>query len=303
MIGDQSPRLGTSGEDSGQMDYRDVETCLRGLLHTRSQSDFLLRTFTCHFLVDEDQYILEDREKYIHTICDLFNERAMETAVIWQSPMVNDITSFVKGGYLSNSMPSLRVKKIIGDIRECQIPMAQCISGDAEMSKGLAKQLCLSCPGLKEKIQSTQNREIGTIIEFQRQDFPFKKLQEYTGGLPLGHKEKSRSIFNLVTKDHFQGKPTYRDFEMTIQNLVHKLRERQIEEIAIPQLGCGLDKLAWERVEEILIKHFNHTEIMITIFYLKPQSKTEPPLERKRKVIGKSVNVDGVQNKNGTTTL
>ena len=101
----------TRETSTSSLDHRDVETCLRGLIHTRSTPDFIGKTYTCHFLIDEDQFIIQDRERYINTVCEFFTERRSETAVIWASPIVNDIIEFARGGHLSDRLPDLKLKR------------------------------------------------------------------------------------------------------------------------------------------------------------------------------------------------
>ena len=163
------------------------------------------------------------------------------------------------------------------------------------MDAGLARELSEINPGMKIAVGGIA-KEIGQIIEYKRRDFPFGTLEEYSGGLPLEHRETSRSIFNIITKEKYGEKPSYGDLEIALKNLVETLRQLKIGEIAIPQLGCGKDKLKWERVEEILIRVFRSTNITLTVFYLKPQLPVLQQTKGKRKVHTEKVNVSSGKN-------
>ena len=47
----------------------------------------------------------------------------------------------------------------------------------------------------------------------------------------------------------------------------HALKH-DVEEISIPRIGCGLDKLKWEEVTVILDKIFERVKIKITVYTL-----------------------------------
>ncbi|WP_435171849.1 hypothetical protein [Paenibacillus glycanilyticus] len=38
-----------------------------------------------------------------------------------------------------------------------------------------------------------------------------------------------------------------------------------ITKLAMPQIGCGLDKLQWGKVREIITEVFEHTEVEIIV--------------------------------------
>ena len=59
-----------------------------------------------------------------------------------------------------------------------------------------------------------------------------------------GHLVSPRWIINFPTKRHWRGKSRIEDIREGLVDLVDQVRERRIESIAIPPLGCGLGGLS-----------------------------------------------------------
>lgn len=57
-----------------------------------------------------------------------------------------------------------------------------------------------------------------------------------------------RYIINFPTKRHWRGKSRMEDIKAGLIALMDEVRERQIQSIAIPPLGCGLGGLDWVEV-------------------------------------------------------
>ena len=70
-------------------------------------------------------------------------------------------------------------------------------------------------------------------------------------------------VYNLVTKERYYNKPTY----ATLREALEDLKSRIPKEckIAMPYIGCGLDKLEWNNVKDIILDVFGDTDIEITI--------------------------------------
>ena len=73
--------------------------------------------------------------------------------------------------------------------------------------------------------------------------------------------------YSLVTKYKYYHKPTYETLRKCLVDLrwncefgVHK------ETIAMPKIGCGLDKLEWTEVEKIIRDVFKDTDIEIVVY-------------------------------------
>jgi O-acetyl-ADP-ribose deacetylase (regulator of RNase III) len=76
----------------------------------------------------------------------------------------------------------------------------------------------------------------------------------------------------LVTKERsgYGAKPTYESLEKSLIAMREHMVENQVKELAIPQIGCGLDGLKWDEVSERLNKVFDDTDIEITVYIYVP---------------------------------
>jgi O-acetyl-ADP-ribose deacetylase (regulator of RNase III) len=72
-------------------------------------------------------------------------------------------------------------------------------------------------------------------------------------------------VFNLITKAKSSGKPTLRSLHMTITQMRDVALLNGIKRIAMPKIGCGLDRLQWGEVREIIKKEFEFTDIEILV--------------------------------------
>lgn len=79
----------------------------------------------------------------------------------------------------------------------------------------------------------------------------------------IGHiyaTDRCPHILGLVTKEHYYDKPSLDDMRKAIWNLRTKLETTAwldgdnplLTEIMMPHIGCGLDKLKWDDVKEII---------------------------------------------------
>lgn len=73
-------------------------------------------------------------------------------------------------------------------------------------------------------------------------------------------------VFNLVTKDRYWEKPTYDSLRKSLVSMKNMIRNEA--KIAMPKIGCGLDRLEWSRVREIIEEVFEDTDIEIVVCYL-----------------------------------
>ena len=76
------------------------------------------------------------------------------------------------------------------------------------------------------------------------------------------------NVFNLVTKRRVFHKPTYESLREALEDMIETIETLEIEKIAIPRIGSGLDKLSWDRVKEIIEEVFDEIDVEILICYL-----------------------------------
>ena len=135
---------------------------------------------------------------------------------------------------------------------------AQCISADLAMGAGIATQF--------NKRFNTKN----TILKIYGDSV---SKQIYKTWKPSSSVEKVRLIrvgrvFCLVTKAMHYDKPTYTDLSRSLQFLKEELDDRCIKYIAMPRIGCGLDKLEWNKVKTIINSIFADSDINILVCYM-----------------------------------
>lgn len=77
-----------------------------------------------------------------------------------------------------------------------------------------------------------------------------------------------KGIFNLFTKRHYYGKPDYNTIRASIEEMAKHCLTFNIKYLAMPKIGCGLDKLSWAVVRNIIKESFNDIDIEILVCHL-----------------------------------
>jgi len=70
---------------------------------------------------------------------------------------------------------------------------------------------------------------------------------------------------NLVTKNHTSAKPTYKSITNSLCDLKRLMILNGYKKLCIPKIGCGLDRLSWPLVREIINDVFKDTDINIKV--------------------------------------
>ena len=124
--------------------------------------------------------------------------------------------------------------------------LAHCISGDYALGAGIAK------------------------IFDQKMNMRFELFKTYR--IPFGEKFANVGkallvgrVFNLVTKERCFHKPTYDSLWVTLSDMQRQCEELGITKVAMPLIGCGLDRLEWDKVRELIEGVFEDTDIEIVI--------------------------------------
>lgn len=126
--------------------------------------------------------------------------------------------------------------------------LAHCISADFKMGKGIAVEFNARFD-MKYKLQK---RHPGYFENFCR-------LQRTYGCIVEGR------VFNLITKQRYFFKPTYESMRGAIEDMKLIACHNGINKIAMPLIGCGLDKLKWSEVSKIIKEVFADTDIEILV--------------------------------------
>jgi len=124
--------------------------------------------------------------------------------------------------------------------------LAHCVSRDMVMGKGIALTFKEMFGGVKEL--KSQRKNVGDVAI-----------------LPADESY----IYYLVTKERYNQKPTYETLQSSLEAMKKDLVEKGIRGLSMPMIGCGHDRLVWEKVEKMLYKTFSDTNLTITIYEYK----------------------------------
>ncbi|XP_032805067.1 ADP-ribose glycohydrolase OARD1 [Petromyzon marinus] len=139
------------------------------------------------------------------------------------------------------------IPEVQGDLFSCppNEALAHCISADCRMGAGIAKIFKAKFSGTQELL--TQAKKVGEVAVLER---------------------NGRFIYYLVTKMKAFNKPTYPDLESSLRAMRHHCTSHGVTAVSLPRIGCGLDKLQWDRVKWIMEKVFRDSGIKLTVYYL-----------------------------------
>ena len=131
--------------------------------------------------------------------------------------------------------------------------LVHCISADFAMGAGIAK-------------------------EFARRGVKARLIEKFQGLIEIGDclitaTTGWRLEFNLVTKKKYWQKPTYNSLKAAlIDAKLYSLMvaDKGVEKpkpvkLAMPRIGCGLDKLEWSKVKTIIEDVFANTDVEILV--------------------------------------
>lgn len=126
--------------------------------------------------------------------------------------------------------------------------LAHCISADFGMGKGI-------------------------VIEFNKRFDMKRKLKskypDYLDKWVLGSQKfdciMEGKVFNLITKERYFHKPTYDSLSGAVILMRNLALKNNISKIAMPVIGCGLDRLCWDKVSKIIKIVFEDTDVEVLV--------------------------------------
>lgn len=120
--------------------------------------------------------------------------------------------------------------------------LAHCISADFALGAGIAKTF-----------DEIYNMRFKLFREYD--------MYSYVGGDAL----LIDNVFNLVTKNKCYHKPTYDSVREALVTMRDIMDFNSTTKLAMPRIGCGLDRLEWEQVYDIICDVFENTDVEILI--------------------------------------
>lgn len=78
-------------------------------------------------------------------------------------------------------------------------------------------------------------------------------------------------VFNLVTKKKSNGKPTPASIRLALHKMAQLLALMSSEKpikVAMPRIGCGLDRQSWAVIREIIKEEFDSLNVIVEVYKL-----------------------------------
>jgi O-acetyl-ADP-ribose deacetylase (regulator of RNase III) len=86
----------------------------------------------------------------------------------------------------------------------------------------------------------------------------------------VGHiavlEDEGRYIYYLVTKRSSTEKPYFDDLVSSLKRMRDHCAEHGVKHLAMPRIGCGLDRLEWREVKPKIEEIFSSLDISITVY-------------------------------------
>ena len=141
-------------------------------------------------------------------------------------------------------------KEIKGDLfkSDDKYTLVHCISADCDMGKGIAKTFDSKMPKMKNQLKRTIREN---------------NLQGYFAILYKGE----RNVINLITKERYWHKPTYSSLKASLLSAKKIAIRYDIKYLAMPVIGCGLDRLQLSKVSAMIKEICADTDIEIVVYH------------------------------------
>ena len=158
-------------------------------------------------------------------------------------------------------MVLIELQQDLFDLDEKEYYFAHCISADFAMGAGIAPQF-QKYFGTKSKLLERYYNDLAenTYLEYRWESLQIAGIK---GDCILVDK-----VFNLITKKYCYEKPTYHSLYDALLTLRALCCQMDVKKLAMPRIGCGLDRLDWPSIKDCISDIFRNMDIEITICYL-----------------------------------
>jgi hypothetical protein len=126
--------------------------------------------------------------------------------------------------------------------------LAHCISADFGMGKGIV-------------VEFNKRFDMKRILQTKYPDF----INQWSHNNWTFQCILEGRVFNLITKERYFHKPTYESLTGALVFMKYWATVHGVTKIAMPVIGCGLDRLEWTKVSEIIQDVFKATDIEILV--------------------------------------
>ena len=120
--------------------------------------------------------------------------------------------------------------------------LCHCVSKDLKMSSGIAVSFKNKFGGLDELRRQCLN--VGDVGVLRR---------------------SGRYVYYLVTKDKYHDKPSMSSIGASLRAMRRHIVDNGVRRLAMPKIGCGLDRLSWTEVNELITSTFSTTDLEIQV--------------------------------------
>lgn len=144
----------------------------------------------------------------------------------------------------------LKLSEVEGDLFSApeDYSLAHCVGADFAMGAGIAVKF---------------KQIYGQVEELLAQKIS-------SGGVAV-LQDKNRYIYYLVTKPSSYGSPTYDSLRSSLNQMKDHMKKHNIQKLAIPRIGCGIDGLEWDKVSAELQGVFGQEEMEIVVYVFVPK--------------------------------
>lgn len=138
--------------------------------------------------------------------------------------------------------------------------LVHCISLDCAMGAGIAKVFDKKFPNMKWRLID--------CIRGNKLRHPISIAYGYNYSEEGYISTEKQAVINMITKEKYWHKPTYDDFNAALLHVAFLCKKYNIKKLGMPKIGCGLDRLEWEKVKEKIEEYFKDLDTEIIVCYL-----------------------------------
>mmetsp|Transcript_24111 Transcript_24111/g.28072 ORF Transcript_24111/g.28072 Transcript_24111/m.28072 type:complete len:190 (-) Transcript_24111:134-703(-) len=136
-------------------------------------------------------------------------------------------------------------REVEGDLMSSADSLCHCVSACLRMGKGIAVLF---------------RDQFKRVDELQRQHVDVGGVAVLT--------DRNRFIYYLVTKPRFHDKPTYASLAASLTAMFSHMKQHGVTRVAMPQIGCGLDRLDWVIVRDMIRSLAQENQVIVTVYFL-----------------------------------